>query len=127
MEPTPKMERMKERFEKRYRNMNKQQKKVLNTKIDNFLENKMEAFSKNFLARNPKIDPNNPTSAQMAQAERAGQKYFDNTLAPKISKMVRQAERKAIQGKPKYVQNNIKRRREREKQERLENKKKAGK
>ena len=127
MKPTPKMKRMKERFEKRYRNMNKQQKKVLNTKIDNFLENKMEAFSKNFLARNPKIDPNNPTSAQMAQAERAGQKYFDNTLAPKISKMVRQAERKAIQGKPKYVQNNIKRRREREKQERLENKKKAGK
>lgn len=132
MEATPKMERIKKRFEKRYQNMNKQQKKVLNTKIDNFLENKMEAFSKNFLARNPKIDPNNPTSAQMAQAERATVKYIENTLAPKIGKMVRQAERKAIKGKPTYVQNNIKRRREREKQERLKNKKeqqekKAGK
>jgi hypothetical protein len=125
MEPTPKMLRIKERFEKRYRNMNQQQKKVLATKMDNFVDDKMEAFAKNFLARNKNIDPDNLTKAQENQINKATMRYFEDTLAPKIAKMVRQEERKAIKEKPKFVQKAIKNRREQEKEERL--KKKAGK
>jgi hypothetical protein len=125
MEPTPKMKRIRERYEKRYKNMNKEQKQVLATKMENFIDKKMKSFEKNFLDRNKNIDPNNLTKAQIKQVEKVGISYLEKTLLPKVAKMVRQEEKKAIKQKPQFVQQGIKNRREREKQEQL--KKKAGK